>query len=156
MRPFLMLACAAALAGGPAWPAPRREAGVPRREAGVEVLQAWSRPAAAGMSGVGYMTLVNHGAAPATLLAVETPAARKAVIHLTTIANGVASMTSMEAGVAVPAGGTLRFAPGGHHLMLLGLARTIKAGDRVPATLVFAGGRRMKVEFEVRLAPPAP
>jgi copper(I)-binding protein len=58
--------------------------------------------------------------------------------------------------VVIPAGGTLRFAPGGHHLMLVGLARAMKAGDSLPATLVFAGGRRMKVEFAVRLAPPAP
>lgn len=40
-------------------------------------------------------------------------------------------------GVAVPAGGTVRFAPGGYHLMLFGL----KPGMRsVPLTFGFASG----------------
>ena len=149
MRPILMLACAAALAAAPA-------AAAPRRAAGLEVTQAWSRPAAAGMTGVGYMTLANRGAAPVTVQAVETAAARRTTLHATTLENGVASMSAMDAGVVVAAGQTVRFAPGGHHVMFMGLKQALKAGDRIPATLVLANGARLKVEFEVRLAPPAP
>jgi copper(I)-binding protein len=46
--------------------------------------------------------------------------------------------------------------PGGYHLMLIGLVRPLKTGDRIPATLAFANGARVKVEFAVGTgAPPA-
>ncbi len=32
----------------------------------------------------------------------------------------------------MPADGQAAFAPGGYHLMLIGLTRTLKAGDQVP------------------------
>lgn len=55
----------------------------------------------------------------------------------------------------VPAGGGVTFAPGGYHLMLIGLTRAVKVGDTVPATLTFASGARLKVSFVAGMAPPA-
>jgi copper(I)-binding protein len=42
--------------------------------------------------------------------------------------------------------------------MLLGIARTTRAGDRIPVTLEFASGTRLRVVFEVEtgLSAPAP
>lgn len=118
------------------------------------VAQGWCRPAAAGMTGGGFLTLMNHGAGPATLVSVESAVARKVEIHKTSLAGGVASMERVEAGLVVPAGGSVRFAPGGHHLMLIGLSRTLKAGEKVPVTLVFADGRRVEAELSVQAAAP--
>ena len=42
------------------------------RLGGLEVGQPWSRPAAAGVNGAGYMTVTNRGAAPDTLTAVDS------------------------------------------------------------------------------------
>jgi copper(I)-binding protein len=41
--------------------------------------------------------------------------------------------------------------------MLIGLTKTLAAGDRVPATLSFAGGAKIKVAFTVSagMGPPA-
>jgi copper(I)-binding protein len=137
----LLIAAAFALAG-PAQAAPAY------RQGALEVDQPWSRPAAAGMTGAGFMTLTNRGKVADALVSVESPAARKVEIHRSAMTNGVMSMQRQER-VSLPPGRSLAFAPGGHHLMLIGLVRPLKAGDRAPATLVFASGARIKVEFAV-------
>jgi periplasmic copper chaperone A len=58
--------------------------------------------------------------------------------------------------VAIPPGGTVKFAPGGYHMMFLGLARNLKPGDRLPATLRFSDGRRTAVSFQVGSGAEAP
>ncbi|MBL8772549.1 MAG: copper chaperone PCu(A)C [Phenylobacterium sp.] len=118
-----------------------------------QVTGAWSRPAAQGATGVGYMVLKNPGRAADALVSVETPAARTAMIHRSSITNGVASM-QMVSRVPLAGGGSVTFAPGGYHLMFVGLARPLGPGDSLPATLVFASGARVKAAFVVGLGPP--
>lgn len=122
----------------------------------VEVVQPWSRPAAAHMTGVGYMTLKNTGARPDALVGVTSPLANKVEIHATSMTGGVMRMTRV-AQVTVPAGGQVVFSPGAYHLMLVGLKAPLKAGDEIPAVLAFANGVHLKVDFAVGsgLGPPA-
>jgi copper(I)-binding protein len=75
-------------------------------------------------------------------------------MHASSMAGGVMRMAP-EARVPVPAGGQVSFAPGGRHLMLVGLKRPLKIGDRVPATLTFASGTRLQVDFVVQAQAPA-
>ena len=119
----------------------------------LEVTGGWSRPAVAGTNGVGYLTIVNRGARPQTLVAVETPVARKVEMHAMSMAGGVMSMAEVKA-VAVPAGGKAVFGPGGYHLMLLDLKRPLKVGDRVPARLAFADGAKVAATLSVGLGRP--
>ncbi len=137
-----------ALTTGPAQAAP---------PAGLEVIRPWSRPAAAGGSGAGFMELTNRGRTADALVAVASPLARNVEMHRSVMAGGVMSMRRL-ARVAVPAGGAVRFAPGGHHLMFLGLSKPLKAGDGLPATLTFASGAKLNVTFAVGtgIGPPAP
>lgn len=141
MRALLLSALALTLVAGAAQAAPKVEG-------------AWSRPAAQGTTGVGFMTLVNPDAKADALVSVESPAAGEVQIHLTRVVNGVASMTKLDR-VAVPAGGRVTFAPGGYHLMLIGLTKPLKPGDAAPATLTFASGAKVKASFVVGSAPPA-
>jgi copper(I)-binding protein len=122
------------------------------REAGIQALHAWSRPATAGANGVGYLTLANHGKADA-LTGVETGMARKVELHVTSMAGGMVKM-STEDRVPVPAGGQVSFAPGGRHLMLVGLKRALHPGDRIPAVLHFASGAEVHVDFLVGAGGP--
>ena len=117
-----------------------------------QVSAAWSRPAVQGSTGVGYMTLDNAGPADA-LVAVETAVSKRVMIHRTVVAGGVASMQMVDR-LALPAGSRVTFAPGGYHLMFTGLTKPLKAGEALPATLVFASGAKVKVSFVVGLAPP--
>lgn len=122
----------------------------------VEVVQPWSRPAVAGATGVGYMTLVNHGRAAIALAKVESPLARKVEVHLSKMEGGVMRMTPAPA-VTIPPGGTVRFAPGGYHLMFVGLTKNLMPGDHLPATLSFSDGRTTQVSFVVGTGgEPAP
>jgi periplasmic copper chaperone A len=120
---------------------------------GLEAAQAWSRPAAAGGTAAGYLTIRNHGKAEQVLVRVETPAAKRAEIHRSVSAGGVARMEPV-ARLAIPAGGEARLAPGGTHLMLVGLKTATRTGQRLPATLVFASGVRIKADMTVGQAPP--
>jgi copper(I)-binding protein len=122
------------------------------REGALAVSGAWSRPAAAGATGAGFLTIVNHGKADA-LVAVESPAAARVEMHTSSMAGGVMRM-AREPRVPIPAGGRVSFAPGGRHLMLVGLKRALHTGDKVPATLRFASGSTVKVSFEVSAAGP--
>jgi len=126
------------------------------RPAGPEVRQPWSRPAAAGTTGGGYFVLANPGSRPAVLVKVESPLAARVEMHNSTLSGGVMRMAP-EPRVTAPAGGQVVFAPGGRHLMFVGLKRALNPGDRLPATLVFADGRRVKAEFAVGtgLGPPS-
>ena len=123
-------------------------------QAAPQVQAAWSRPAAQGTTGAGFMTLANPGAKPDTLVAIESAGARQVMIHQSSMKGGMASM-QMVATVPVPAGGRVTFAPGGYHLMFIGLTKALRIGDSLPATLVFSSGAKVKATFVVGLAPPA-
>lgn len=123
------------------------------RAADLQAVAPWSRPAAAGGNGVGYVTLTNHGKADA-LVGASSPIAEKVEMHASSMAGGVMRMTA-ETRVPIPAGGEVRFAPGGRHLMLIGLKRPLKVGEKAPATLEFASGAKLQVEFVVQVQPPA-
>lgn len=141
MRLPILAAAAAAMLATAAHAAPKVEA-------------AWSRPAAAGTTGAGFMTLANPDAKADALTAVETPWAGQVQIHESSMAGGVARMQRVDR-VEVPAGGRVTFAPGGYHLMFMGLTRALKMGDTLPATLTFASGAKVKASFVVGLSPPA-
>lgn len=118
---------------------------------------AWVRlPAVAGQPGAAYFT-VQGGAAQDTLLAVSTPAALKAELHESMQGDhGMMQMAPLK-DVAVPAGGTLAFAPGGRHVMLFSIGPAVKPGQKVPLSLSFASGKVLKLDARVVGAgDPAP
>lgn len=122
-------------------------------QAAPSVQAAWSRPASQGATGAGFMVLVNSGAKPDALIAIESTAARQVQIHQSSVSGGMASM-KMVMSVPIPAGGRVSFAPGGYHLMFLGLAKAQTVGNSLPATLRFASGARIKAVFAVGLKAP--
>ena len=62
--------------------------------------------------------------------------------------DGVARMVHLDA-IDIPAGGSVTLAPGGLHIMLMGLTGPVTEGDMIPATLVFETAGRVEVEFSV-------
>lgn len=124
------------------------------QHAALMVTNPWSRPATAGGTAAGFMTVTNHGKAADALIAVETPVARRAELHRSSMAGGVMRMAPVDRLPLAP-GASVTFAPGGLHVMLIGLKSGLKAGERAPATLVFASGARVKTAFVVGLSAPA-
>ena len=126
----------------------------PAFAADLTVQNGWSRPAQAGMNGVGFMTIVNSGKKPVKLVSVETSLAGKAELHQSSMTNGVMTMRRLDQGVIIAPGGKLELASGGYHLMLLGLKQPLKVGQKAPVTLIFEKRRRITVDLTVRIASP--
>ena len=97
-----------------------------------------------------YLSIANEGAEDDRLVAIRTEVSETVEIHRTTVVDGRARMSPQPDGVAIPAGDVVRFEPGGLHVMLLGLRRELKAGDRFPVVLRFEKGGETTVEVEVR------
>ena len=125
-RPFRFLLPALIAAGCAA------AAGVARAQP-VTVKDAWVRAPAPGQKVAGaYMELVSR--ASMTLTAVARPAAGSAELHATSMEQGVMRMRPV-ARIDLPAGSTVRLAPGGLHVMLIDLKQALKPGDKVPLSL---------------------
>jgi copper(I)-binding protein len=114
----------------------------------------WSRPAIQGGNGAGYLTVTNGGAAPDRLLSAASPAAGRVEIHQSMVMNGVAMMHAAEGGVIVPAGGKAVLAPGGYHLMLIGLKAASPMGNVIPLTLTFERAGKVTTSLAVRTTTP--
>jgi copper(I)-binding protein len=114
------------------------------------ISQPWSRatPGGAKVAG-GYLTIENKGTAPDRLLTGSTGFSRKLEIHEMAMNNGVMTMRPLDAGVTIEPGKTVKFAPGGYHLMFLELNRALKQGETVPVTLTFEKAGEVKVSFSV-------
>ena len=94
----------------------------------------------------GYMTITNTGDSDDTLLAIEA-AVPRVMIHNTVMDGDVARMEHVMQ-LDIPAGATVSFAPGGLHVMFMGLSGApLAPGDLLPATLVFANAGRLDVDF---------
>ena len=106
-------------------------------------------PPAGARSAAGYLEIVNQGSTPDRLLGVETGGAKRAMLHTTDLADdGVARMVHLDA-IDIPADGTVTLAPGGVHIMLMGLTGALSEGALVPATLIFEKAGRVEIEFSV-------
>ena len=63
---------------------------------------------------------------------------------------GVMTMRAVEGGLSIEPGRTVKFAPGGLHLMIVGLATPLVRGDKVPVTLRFEKAGEITVSFDVQ------
>jgi periplasmic copper chaperone A len=109
----------------------------------------WARATPKGAEvGGGYLTIENNGAAPDRLTGGTADFA-KVEIHEMKTANGVMTMRELKGGLAIPAHGSVRLAPGGIHLMFAHLTKPLVKGETVKATLTFEHAGSVPVEFPV-------
>jgi len=118
---------------------------------GVAVEQPWTRAAPQGGVGGAFMTLRNTGATEDRLLAVTSPLAGKVELHETQRDGDVMRMRPVDT-IPLPAGAAVALAPGGLHVMLIGLTRPLAAGETVPLTLRFASAAEVTVQAAVQAA----
>ena len=105
----------------------------------------------AGIPSGGYFTLHNNGSMDVVLTGASTPACGSLMLHKSEMTGGMSSMHHVDE-VAVPAGGSIAFAPGGYHLMCLNAGPAIEPGGKIEVTLTFKDGGKLTVPFEVRNA----
>jgi periplasmic copper chaperone A len=102
---------------------------------------------AAGSSQV-VVAITNEGDGDDVLLGADTPAAIGVEVHLTEVADGRATMAVLDE-VPIPAGETVRFRPGGLHLMLVVPDETVTVGGTFELTLRFDRSGDQTVPVEV-------
>ncbi len=113
------------------------------------VTDAWvSEAPPVAKNNAAYVVLQN-GSVPDALLAVETPVAAKAEMHQMSMAGGLMRMQRLPL-INLAPGQRMAFAPGGRHIMLIDMKQPLKAGDKVPLTLVFRKAGRVAVDAVVR------
>lgn len=100
-------------------------------------------------AGAGYFTVTNNGNSDDRLLSVTADFPR-IMMHDTVVADGIATMLHLSEGVVVPAGGVIAFAPGGMHVMFMGLnGDPFEIGEEIPATLTFENAGDVAIIFNV-------
>lgn len=122
-------------------------AGCEQAQLGLE--DAWVRlPAVSSRPGAAYFT-VKGGNEATSLLAVSSPAAVRTELHEMKHEGGMMTMSALK-DVAIPAGATVKFEPGGKHVMLYDLSPELRAGGKIPLRLAFANGKTIELEAELR------
>ncbi|KZY47087.1 hypothetical protein A3731_30570, partial [Roseovarius sp. HI0049] len=103
--------------------------------------------AATAKSGGGYVTITNTGETDDALIDVRGDFPR-VQIHESFEEDGVARMRHVEK-IDLPAGDTVELAPGGFHVMFMGLSDPFEVGAEIPVTLVFEKAGEIEVMFHV-------
>ena len=119
------------------------------------VEQAWIRaapPAATTLAA--YAVVRNPCARPFAVTGVASADFAMAMVHETIVEKGVSQMRHVSS-LPVLARGSLVFAPGGRHMMLMHPRRVLKEGDRVRVVLTLANGEKIAMAAVVQREPPA-
>ena len=119
----------------------------------VTVKDAWVRGTVAAQTVTGaFMTVTSSE--DAKLVAARSPIASMTEIHRSTMKDGVNRMDAAGA-VALPAGKAVELKPGGYHVMLMGIAKPVVAGAKVPIQLTVEDrrGKRSTIEVQAEVRP---
>ena len=101
-------------------------------------------------SGGAYLTIENHGRDNDQLIRAASPVAASTELHTMRMEGDVMRMRAVTS-IGIPAGSTMSLAPGGYHVMFVGLKKPLVAGVPVPLTLTFE--KAGTIEVEVAVAP---
>ncbi|MGX1501061.1 copper(I)-binding protein [Labrenzia sp. MBR-25] len=116
-------------------------------EESVRVFDAWARATIlASRPGAAYFTIESKS--DDTLIGVSTPVAAQVMIHAVEKDGDVSRMKHIET-LELPAGERITLAPGGMHLMLMGLQDKLIEGTTFPMTLSFGTAVELTVEVSV-------
>ena len=106
----------------------------------VEITDGWMRALPPGQpTAAAYLTVNNPDAVTVRLVAARSEVAQRVEIHRSSQVEGMWRMRRID-GLDIPAGSTVTLAPGGTHLMLMGLARPLREGESLSILLEFDSG----------------
>jgi copper(I)-binding protein len=118
--------------------------------AGLEVGDPYVRAVPPGQpNSAAFMTLHNTGREDRALIGAVSPAAETVELHTHVEEDGLMRMRRIER-IAVSAGETTALAPGGLHIMLIGLKSELTPGQTVELTLIQDDGERLAIQAPVR------
>ncbi|MBN66367.1 MAG: hypothetical protein CMM94_02220 [Rickettsiales bacterium] len=116
----------------------------------IELKAFWSPPTiAASRVGIAYGTIHNMGEDIVTLTAVKSDKAESVELHTTMMENDIMQMRKVDT-LDIQPNGHATLAPGGLHIMLIGLKDALEAGNSFPLTLEFADRPELTVNVQVK------
>ncbi len=117
------------------------------------VSDAWTRATAPGQdSAMVQLVITSHQ--DGALTGASSKVAQAAELHSMVYEHGVMKMRQVDA-VELSAGKALDFGEAGYHLMLLGLKKPLKAGEKIALTfnVRFAKGKEQSVKVKAIVKP---
>lgn len=135
---------AAALAAAIALPA------LAQQSRGIEIQHpfAWISPS--GHTGAAYARIHNNSGSDDRIVAVYSADARRVELHTHEFdSDGIARMRRLEEGILLPAREAVDLAPGGLHIMLMGLHQPPSLGDYLDVVLEMESGGETHLRAEV-------
>jgi copper(I)-binding protein len=116
---------------------------------GIEISNAWARPALKDGNGAVYFLLQNHSAGSEELTGVSSESAQAVEMHEPSMEGDVMKMQQVT---SIPIAGkeSVEFAPGGLHIMLIGLNEDLQAGDEIQVILHFTEHEDIRLTVPVQ------
>ena len=100
-----------------------------------------------------FMQLSNAGAGDRALVSATSDVSEVVELHTHRMEDGMMKMRRVDQ-IELPAGETVTLAPGGLHLMLIGLKQQLTPGDDVSLTLTLDDGSELSLTAPVRKVAP--
>ena len=117
------------------------------------VVHPWSRATAPSQKAGGvFLRIKNASDQPDRLIGVESDLADVASLHAMIRDGDVVKMRPVKGGIEVPANGEVVLAPGGIHVMLVGLREQLIKETTIPLTLIFERAGRVEIDAVVEAA----
>jgi len=116
----------------------------------IMIENAWIREMPSGAEvAAGYLDITNHGSVADRLIGAKAPGAMSTMLHQMTIDdNGVMRMRPLE-GLDIAPGETIHMAPGGNHLMIMGVNEPYEAHSDIEIILTFEHAGTITTPFFV-------
>lgn len=128
--------------------APEQAEAAPEAPEGIAVTNArLMLPAVAGNPAAVYFDVANNGGGNRMIRAASVAGAGSAMMHVT---DDTGMRETLQ--VMVEPGQTVKFEPGGTHVMAMDMADTVVAGGETEVTVTFVGGDKVSFPAEVRAA----
>ena len=101
-------------------------------------------------AGAAYMRIMNHSDESDRLLGVQSDIAKKTELHShLEDDNGVLKMVRIDEGIKIGPMKDHSLAPGGEHIMFMGLKEPFETGKIIPITLLFEKAGEVGIEIIV-------
>lgn len=122
--------------------------------ADVAVEGPYARATAPGQPNSAVFMQINNQGEAARLVSASSSAAKVVELHTHTQDQGVMRMRQIEA-IDLPANSQVELAPGGLHIMLIGLEAPLQDGSQIDMTLEFDDGTSAQLDVPVQMVMPA-
>ena len=96
----------------------------------IEVSNYWARLVPNGMGAL-YLEIRNSHTESDVLIRASSPNAKSLMIHETQRKDNITSMKHLMKGIDIPSNGSLSLKPGSYHIMIAGLDKNLKLGDKI-------------------------